>query len=36
VETSKEFEEFLEYMGEKVVLKGWEKYRGGLDVKSKV
>lgn len=30
-ETSPHFEEFLETLGEKVELKGWEKYSGGLD-----
>ena len=35
VETSPEFEEFLEFLGEKIVLKGWTRFRGGLDVKSK-
>ena len=33
---SPEYEEFLEFLGEKIQLKGWDKYRGGLDVKSKV
>lgn len=32
---SEEFERFLELLGEKIKLKGWQKYRGGLDVKSK-
>ena len=35
VNVSEEFERFLELMGDKVELKGWQKYRGGLDVKSK-
>lgn len=30
---SKEFERFINLLGEKVRLKGWDKYRGGLDVK---
>lgn len=32
VDTSPAFEEFLEFLGEKVRLKGWDKYNGGLDV----
>lgn len=27
------FEEFLTVLGEKIRLKGWERFRGGLDVK---
>eukprot|EP01094_Clydonella_sp_ATCC50884_P002417 TRINITY_DN1184_c0_g1_i1.p2 TRINITY_DN1184_c0_g1~~TRINITY_DN1184_c0_g1_i1.p2 ORF type:complete len:307 (+),score=95.66 TRINITY_DN1184_c0_g1_i1:883-1803(+) len=34
VEASPEFEEFLGYLGDKVVLDGWDKFRGGLDVMS--
>eukprot|EP00027_Filamoeba_sp_ATCC50430_P007625 CAMPEP_0168559500 /NCGR_PEP_ID=MMETSP0413-20121227/10558_1 /TAXON_ID=136452 /ORGANISM="Filamoeba nolandi, Strain NC-AS-23-1" /LENGTH=959 /DNA_ID=CAMNT_0008590735 /DNA_START=92 /DNA_END=2971 /DNA_ORIENTATION=- len=34
VETSADYEEFLSWLGEKIVLKGWEGYRGGLDVKN--
>ena len=30
---SKEFERFLSILGNKIRLKGWDKYRGGLDVK---
>ncbi|XP_031635963.1 GTPase-activating Rap/Ran-GAP domain-like protein 3 isoform X2 [Contarinia nasturtii] len=30
---SKSFEEFLGILGEKIRLKGWERFRGGLDVK---
>lgn len=30
---SANFEEFLEVLGEKIRLKGWERFRGGLDVK---
>ena len=30
-----DYEEFLEWLGERITLKGWSKYRGGLDVKSK-
>lgn len=29
------FEEFLDLLGDKVQLKGFDKFRGGLDVKSK-
>eukprot|EP01117_Protostelium_nocturnum_P000175 TRINITY_DN1024_c0_g1_i1.p1 TRINITY_DN1024_c0_g1~~TRINITY_DN1024_c0_g1_i1.p1 ORF type:complete len:915 (-),score=339.98 TRINITY_DN1024_c0_g1_i1:161-2905(-) len=32
-ETSKEYEEFLNLLGQKVELKGWIGWRGGLDVK---
>jgi hypothetical protein len=31
--SSPEFEEFLQYLGEKVKLQGFTRYRGGLDVK---
>jgi len=31
---SNEFEEFINWIGERVKLQGWEGYRGGLDVKS--
>lgn len=34
VEASPEFEEFLGYLGDKVELDGWDKFRGGLDVQS--
>ncbi|KAL3242091.1 hypothetical protein MRX96_021462 [Rhipicephalus microplus] len=30
---SREFDRFVNLLGEKVRLKGWDKYRGGLDVK---
>lgn len=30
---SESFEEFLDVLGEKIRLKGWERFRGGLDVK---
>jgi hypothetical protein len=30
--SSKEFSEFMDLMGDKIKLKGWNKYRGGLDV----
>jgi len=33
VETSPAYEEFLNYLGEKIPLQGWTKFRGGLDVK---
>ena len=36
VNVSDEFQHFLELMGDKIELKGWQKYRGGLDVKSKI
>lgn len=29
------FDNFLTLLGEKIRLKGWDKYRGGLDVKGK-
>lgn len=32
-EGSDNFDEFLAVIGEKIRLKGWERYRGGLDVK---
>jgi len=31
---SKDYEEFLEFIGERITLQGWSKYRGGLDVKN--
>lgn len=34
VNGSKDFDEFLDMLGEKVQLKGWTKYNGGLDVES--
>mmetsp|Transcript_29526 Transcript_29526/g.41542 ORF Transcript_29526/g.41542 Transcript_29526/m.41542 type:complete len:901 (+) Transcript_29526:99-2801(+) len=33
VSGSAEYEEFLRFLGDKVVLKGWSQFRGGLDVK---
>lgn len=30
------FDEFLDLLGERVRLKGWEKYRAQLDTKSKM
>lgn len=32
---SENFEEFLGVLGEKIRLRGWERFRGGLDVKGK-
>lgn len=32
---SEKFDEFLSILGEKITLKGWERFRGGLDVKGK-
>jgi hypothetical protein len=34
VETSVAFEEFLGFLGEKITLKGFSGFRGGLDIKS--
>ncbi len=34
VQTSTAFEEFLGFLGEKVTLKGFQGFRGGLDIKS--
>jgi hypothetical protein len=34
VTPSKEFEEFLNFLGERITLNGWTGFRGGLDVKS--
>lgn len=34
VTSSEEFEKFLELLGQKIELKGWKKYRGGLDVRN--
>lgn len=31
---SADFEEFLQFIGERITLKGWDKFRGGLDVKN--
>eukprot|EP01102_Stenamoeba_stenopodia_P011158 TRINITY_DN3415_c0_g2_i1.p1 TRINITY_DN3415_c0_g2~~TRINITY_DN3415_c0_g2_i1.p1 ORF type:complete len:478 (-),score=87.64 TRINITY_DN3415_c0_g2_i1:136-1569(-) len=31
---SPDFEEFLDFLGDRVTLKGWDKFRGGLDVKT--
>jgi len=33
---SPEYEEFLDLIGQRVKLLGWEKYRGGLDVKANI
>eukprot|EP00727_Mastigamoeba_balamuthi_P008007 m51a1_g3827 putative domain-containing protein (125) ;mRNA; f:302623-305878 len=32
---SAEYEAFLEFLGDRIALQGWTKYRAGLDVKSK-
>lgn len=32
---SEKFEQFLNLLGERIRLKGWDKYRGGLDIKGK-
>jgi len=34
IETSPEFEEFLDFLGNRVKLDSWKKFRGGLDVRS--
>ena len=34
-EASQDFEDFLDVLGERVRLKGWDRFRGGLDVKGK-
>jgi len=33
-QTSDDYKEFLEFLGDKIVLEGWQGFRGGLDVKS--
>lgn len=33
---SEKFEQFLNLLGERIKLKGWDKYRGGLDIKGKL
>jgi hypothetical protein len=33
-ETSEEYEEFLSWLGERVTLQGWTKFRGGLNITS--
>ena len=33
--SSPEFDQFLDLLGEKVDLLGWEQFKGGLDTKSK-
>jgi len=33
-EASPDYDEFLDFLGERITLKGWSKYRGGLDVKT--
>jgi len=34
--SSPEFDQFLDLLGDKVDLLGWEQFKGGLDTKSKV
>jgi len=34
VHTSVQYEEFLDFLGTRIELNGWTKYRGGLDVRS--
>ena len=36
VEMSEGFQGFLNFLGERITLKGWQHFRGGLDVKSTV
>lgn len=36
VNTSPEFEEFLNFLGDRITLKGWTHYTGGLDTKSNI
>ena len=31
---NEDWEEFLDFLGEKIQLKGWKKYRAGLDVEA--
>jgi len=33
-ESSQAYKDFLEFIGEKITLKGWDKYRAGLDVQN--
>ena len=35
-EGSKAYDEFLEFLGTKVPLKGWDKYNGGLDIEGNI
>jgi hypothetical protein len=35
VDASPEFEEFLQFLGERITLKDWKGYRGGLSTFSK-
>lgn len=30
---SEKFDQFLNLLGDKIRLRGWDKYRGGLDIK---
>lgn len=32
-DSTPEFEQFMDILGEKIELQGWKKFRGGLDVK---
>jgi len=34
VQTSPEYDEFLDFLGDRIQLQGWTGYRGGLDVKN--
>jgi RAP1 GTPase activating protein 1 len=34
IDSSNEFEEFLDFIGDRVKLEGWKGFRGGLDVRS--
>eukprot|EP01103_Thecamoeba_quadrilineata_P016746 TRINITY_DN568_c0_g1_i1.p1 TRINITY_DN568_c0_g1~~TRINITY_DN568_c0_g1_i1.p1 ORF type:complete len:435 (+),score=76.36 TRINITY_DN568_c0_g1_i1:68-1372(+) len=34
IEASKDFDEFLDFLGDRIDLVGWDKFRGGLDVKT--
>lgn len=33
---TKDFDKFVHLLGEKIRLKSWDKYRGGLDVKGNI
>lgn len=33
---SADFDEFLSILGESIRIKGWERYRGGLDIKGRI
>ena len=34
-EATQSFDNFVDLLGERIALKGWEKFKGGLDVKSR-